>query len=113
MRLHYRTSAGVRTNFLGGCDRARVRPGGPPRYNRTVHAESGSLIAERLRTALELYDLGLTVMRQNLRRRFPTDDDAAIERRLVDWRLQRQDAPDGDCPGRLVPVPRQPSKPSS
>lgn len=60
----------------------------------------------RLREALELYDLGLTMKRQSLRRAFTAASDAEIDDRLRDWRLRREDAPDGDGEGRLVPFPR-------
>ena len=62
--------------------------------------------AARLRRALELYDLGTAMMRQNLRRQFPHEDETAIAARLLEWRLHRSDAPDGDGEGRLVPFPR-------
>lgn len=62
--------------------------------------------ASRLREAFELYDLGIALMRQNLRRRFPQDTDSEIDGRLLDWRLRRADAPDGDGEGRVVPFPR-------
>ena len=65
-------------------------------------------VAERLREAFELYDVGLAMMRQNLRRRHPAEDDAEIEQRLLDWRLHRADAPNGDAVGRVVPFPRPP-----
>lgn len=67
-------------------------------------ADAGT--AARLRAALELYDLGLAMMRQNLRRQFIADSDAEIDQRLLDWRLRRADAPDGDAEGRVVPFPR-------
>ena len=63
-------------------------------------------VASRLRTALELYEFGLAVMRQNLRRQFSDDSDAQIRQRLLDWRLRRPDAPVGDGHGRVVPFPR-------
>lgn len=63
-------------------------------------------VASRLREAFELYDLGLAMRRQNLRRQFAADSDAQIEQRLLDWRLKRTDAPDGDAEGRLVRFPR-------
>lgn len=62
--------------------------------------------AARLRAAFELYDLGVAMMRQNLRRRFAADSDAQIEQRLLDWRMRRADAPVGDAEGRGVPFPR-------
>lgn len=63
-------------------------------------------LAARLRVAFDLYDTGLAMMRQNLRRRFPGESETAISRRLLEWRLRRADAPDGDAEGRLVPFPR-------
>ncbi len=63
-------------------------------------------VAARLRAAFELYDAGLAMMRQNLRRQFPTESEAEIARRLLDWRMRRADAPDGDSAGRIVPFPR-------
>lgn len=62
--------------------------------------------AARLRAAFELYDLGCAMMRQKLRRQFEGATDAEIDRRLREWRLRRDDAPDGDGEGRLVPFPR-------
>ena len=62
-------------------------------------------VCERLREAFELYDIGLAMMRQNLRRRHPTASDAEIDQRLLDWRLYRADAPNGDAEGRVVPIP--------
>ncbi len=44
--------------------------------------------------------------RQSLRRAFTGESDAEIDDRLRQWRLRREDAPDGDCDGRLVPFPR-------
>lgn len=63
-------------------------------------------VAARLRAAFELYDLGIAMMRQNLRRQFAGDTDAQIRQRLLDWRLRRSDAPVGDGHGRAVPFPR-------
>lgn len=63
--------------------------------------------AVRLRQAFELYDLGLEMMLQNLRRQFPDEGEAQLQQRLLDWRLHRVDAPLGDGAGRLVPFPRQ------
>lgn len=71
--------------------------------------EEGSAndVAARLRAALELYQVGQALMRQNLRRRFPEASSAEIERHLLEWRLHRTDAPHGDAVGRVVPFPRQ------
>lgn len=65
-------------------------------------------MAARLRAAFELYDLGLAMKRQSLRRQFGTATEGEIDRRLREWRMRRDDAPDGDGEGRLVPFPRPP-----
>jgi len=41
--------------------------------------------AEMLRAALELHDVGVALMRQNLRRRHPDATDERIEELLVTW----------------------------
>lgn len=64
-------------------------------------------VASRLRSAFELYALGLAMMRQNLRREFANDTDEQIQQRLLEWRLRRRDAPDGDGQGHLVAFPRK------
>jgi len=44
-----------------------------------------SVEAERMRTALDLHDLGVKIYRQRLRRQFPESSDDDIERRVRDW----------------------------
>lgn len=56
------------------------------------------------RTTLELFESGLDLMRQNLRRSYPTADDQEIERRLHEWLVNRPGAESGDCSGRPVDV---------
>lgn len=63
-------------------------------------------MAVRLRQAFELFELGVEMMRQNLRRKFPAAGEAEIENRLVAWLRQRPGAEHGDCEGRPVPWPR-------
>jgi hypothetical protein len=58
--------------------------------------------ADAFRTTLDLFQTGLDMMRQNLRRRYPTADDEEIERRLQEWLLERPGAESGDCSGRPV-----------
>lgn len=55
--------------------------------------------AERARLTLELADLGVKLMRENLRRRFPEESDEAIDRRLIDWLHTRPGAEHGDACG--------------
>lgn len=50
--------------------------------------------AEKLRVALEMQDLGIQIMKSNLRRRFPDASDEEIRDRLRAWLLDRPpDAP--------------------
>jgi hypothetical protein len=42
-------------------------------------------VMARMETTLELYQFAKDVMRQNLRRRHPEEDDEQIEGRLRDW----------------------------
>jgi hypothetical protein len=61
--------------------------------------------AARLRLALDLFAAGEALMRQNLKRRFPEDDEDAIETRLRAWLCQRPGAEHGDAVGRPLPWP--------
>jgi hypothetical protein len=61
--------------------------------------------AERLRTALEMFELGEAIMRQNLRRADPEASEHDIDARLRVWLLERPGAEHGDAPGRPRPVP--------
>jgi len=61
-------------------------------------------MADAFRTTLDLFDTGLDLMRQNLRRSHPEAGDEEIERLLHEWLLDRPGAESGDCPGRPVDV---------
>ena len=67
-------------------------------------ASPTSSAADAFRMTLDLFDTGLDLMRQNLRRSHPESGDAEIERLLCDWLLDRPGAESGDCSGRLVDV---------
>jgi len=60
---------------------------------------------ERLRTALDLFELGEEVMRQNLRRAHPGESADQIEERLSQWLLTRPGAELGDGVGRARSLP--------
>ena len=45
--------------------------------------------SERFQIALELQRTGFELQRQNLRRRFPDESEADIERRFREWLLDR------------------------
>lgn len=61
-------------------------------------------VADAFQTTLELFDTGLALMRQNLRRSHLEADDEEIERLLHEWLVHRPGAESGDCPGRPVDV---------
>ena len=46
--------------------------------------------ARRLEEALELFEAGVCLMRENLRRRMPTATEEAIERALDEWLTERR-----------------------
>jgi hypothetical protein len=57
-----------------------------------------------LRATLDLFETGVELMRQNLRRTHPNATEQDIESRLKDWLRDRPGATFGDCPGRPVDV---------
>jgi hypothetical protein len=59
-------------------------------------------LKDRLLAAFEMFDLGVDMMRANLRRRHAHASSQEIERLLDDWLLERPGAEAGDGPG--VPV---------
>jgi hypothetical protein len=61
-------------------------------------------IADAFRATLDLFEAGLDLMRQNLRRNHPAASDEEIERLLGEWLVHRPGAESGDCPGRAVDV---------
>jgi hypothetical protein len=62
--------------------------------------------SERLRVALELCDLGIEVMRQNLKRREPAATDARIAEGLETWLRERPSLATEAAGFRLVTWPR-------
>ena len=63
--------------------------------------------AARLRAAVEMFETGVEMMRQNLRRNHPVLTDREIEDRLVAWLAERPGAEFGDAIGRRVSWPRR------
>ncbi|HUE87061.1 MAG TPA: hypothetical protein VMO26_13380 [Vicinamibacterales bacterium] len=53
---------------------------------------------------LDLFQTGIDLMRQNLRRRDPDASDEEIARRLNQWLRERPGAEFGDCSRRSVDV---------
>jgi len=66
-----------------------------------------SAFARRYLLALDLFEAGEQLMRQNLRRRFPTADPDEIEEQLVTWLQTRPGAEGGDAVGRVGAWPRR------
>jgi hypothetical protein len=58
--------------------------------------------ADAFRATLDLFETGLDLMRQNLRRKYPAADDEQIDRFLHAWLLDRPGAESGDSSGRAV-----------
>ena len=57
--------------------------------------------AAKLRLALDLFDSGVAMMRETLRRRFPNAPDQTIAEALAAWLRERPGAEHGDTAGRL------------
>ena len=60
--------------------------------------------ARTFRLTLDLFDAGVQLMRQNLRRRDPHADNREIDRRIGAWLRERPGADHGDAPGRPADV---------
>jgi hypothetical protein len=61
-------------------------------------------LAEAFQATLDLFETGLDLMRQNLRRSHPGAKDEEIERLLGEWLVHRPGAESGDCTGRALDV---------
>ena len=67
---------------------------------------SREAMSERLRTAFDLFEAGVSMKRQALRRQHPSADASEIERMLASWLVERPGAEHGDGAGRPIPWPR-------
>ena len=65
-------------------------------------SRSKASVAAAFRTTLDLFDTGVAMKRQSLRRSHPQAGDEEIEQRLQQWLLDRPGAEHGDSPGRRV-----------
>ncbi len=61
-------------------------------------------VATAFRATLDLFETGVRLMYQNLRRRHPEASDEEIERALREWLQRRPGAEFGDCPGVRLDV---------
>jgi hypothetical protein len=79
-------------------------------YNDGVTGESPEALAMRLRTALDLCELGESIRLAQLRRDHPEATDEEIEALLVAWLETRPGAEQGDGWGRPIswPPPARP-----
>ncbi len=59
--------------------------------------------AERFRTAIDLHEAGVQMMRLNLRRRYPEASEAELQERFLAWLRGPEEVPVGF---RKVPWPR-------
>ena len=57
---------------------------------------------------MELFEIGVKLMRQNLRRDYPDETEQEIDERLRAWLEHRPGAEHGDCSGRRVNRPSDP-----
>ena len=57
---------------------------------------------EAFRVTLDLFETGVNLMRQNLRRAHPQAAEEEIDRLLREWLVQRPGATYGDSIGRVV-----------
>jgi len=62
-------------------------------------------MAEKLRTALEMFGLGESIWREKLRRTYPAASAAEIESKVWEWLAKRPGAEHGDAPGRPRKLP--------
>ena len=64
-------------------------------------SEEADTAVTKLRIALEMFGLGESMMRQNLRRTYPAASESEIEAKLSAWLRERPGAEFGDAPGRV------------
>jgi hypothetical protein len=71
-----------------------------------MDAAARESLSRKLRVALSLHEDGVAMMRLNLRRRHPTENEAQIASRLHAWLHHRPGAEHGDADGLPVSWPR-------
>ena len=74
-----------------------------------MNAVSHDDMRAKLLATFELFEAGVDMKRQSLRRTHPDETTEQIEARVGAWLLERPGAEHGDCqPGRIVSWPRKP-----
>jgi hypothetical protein len=79
----------------------------PSLYNPSMDDAARERMGQRLRLAFQLHEDGVSLMRQNIRRRYPGETEIEIDRRLLTWLHHRPGAEHGDALGRPVELPRR------
>ncbi len=98
----------VRLNGVGVYDPTRLAGADPDPYSSRMVPDDNALNSPRadasaaFRATLDLFQTGVEVMRQNLRRRHPAATDEQVARLLQDWLRNRPGAESGDSAGRPV-----------
>jgi hypothetical protein len=69
---------------------------------------SHELMRQRLLVAFDLFEAGVDLKRQQLKRQHPGETDSDIERRVTAWLHERPGAEHGDAEGRPGTWPRRP-----
>ena len=64
-------------------------------------SEEADTAVTKLLIALEMFGLGESMMRQNLRRTYPAASESEIEAKLSAWLRERPGAEFGDAPGQV------------
>ena len=72
-------------------------------------AAQDEVAARRFKVTLELFEAGVAMMREKLRREHPEWADTAVEAAVAAWLRERPGAEHGDAVGRPVRWPRQPA----
>ncbi|HKE17219.1 MAG TPA: hypothetical protein VKB80_20235 [Kofleriaceae bacterium] len=67
---------------------------------------SADALREKLLAAFDLFEAGVDLMRQRLRRMHPDETADEIEKRLAEWLHDRPGAEHGDAVGRAGSWPR-------
>jgi hypothetical protein len=67
-------------------------------------SSTSSTAAQAFRATLDLFETGVALMRQNLRRAHPEATEEEIDGLLASWLHDRPGAEHGDCPGRVVDI---------
>ena len=74
-------------------------------YTRSV---SDEVLRKRILATFDMFEAGVDLMRQRLKRQYPAETAQQIEVRLAAWLHERPGAEHGDAVGRVGTWPRRP-----